>query len=703
MILKSIRQLHARIENVLKWSWIIFIAANVLFVSLFIGIKIVELKNSTASWTGFFLDRLRQVEKIVDGDGQFPSLPVVHALTIDADGTIRKAPIQTLLGMHLNASGFFGKINDLRPGQIAIIFFPDMVDGIQRVHFVKRIAGDFIVNTFEPREFFFILLAGETRLSVVTSGVVWFSDDPTQIGNVYRGHPLSIESGRVYASFSDTIPRMPEGLLVVTEDITDEIRLYSLTMVFLLLVFGGVSLRTLKVRKDFAVLQEEQKNITRLIQNLTAVIIQPNDDLSARLDNLAPMLRQSFLDSGDSELQFEEYRQYRSLVHKFMDDLLVLVEVVKEDALKLREGEERFSSLVSNIPGIVYRCANDPDWTMMYISDEISTISDHPASDFINNAVLSFASIIHPDDCGLVERVIQEGVREKSRYLVEYRIRRRDGGFRWVSERGQGVFAPDGNLLWLDGVIVDITERKRAENDRIAREIAEQANMAKSEFLSHMSHELRTPLNAILGFSQLLMMDELKPNHERGLNQIHKSGRHLLNMVNQVLDIARIESGRFHISAEQVPLEGVVKEALELIRPLAEARGISLRRGPHPHPETSVLADLQSLRQVLLNLLSNAVKYNREGGEINVTTTIMDGDLHLEVRDTGAGIPSDKMGRLFVPFDRLGMETVEQEGTGLGLAISKGLMEAMGGGIGAESRPGEGSLFWLDLRLVKRQ
>ncbi len=701
MILKSIRQLHARIENVLRWSWIIIIAANLLFMSLFIGIKIVELKSSTTAWTEYFLDRLRLAEKIVDGDRQSPSLPVVHALTIDADGTIRKAPSPTLLGMHLNASGFFGRINDLGPGQIAIIFFPDIVDGIQRVHFVKRIAGDFIVNTFEPREFFSILLAGETRLSVVTNGVIWFSDDPNQIGNVYRGHPLSIDSGRFFASFSDKIPRMPEGMLVVAEDITGEIRLLSLTMGSLLLVFGAVSLRTLRVRKDFAVLQEEQNNITRLIQSLSAVIIQPYDDLSARLENLAPMLRQSFLDGGDSELQFEEYRQYRSLVHKFIDDILVLVEVIKEDALKLREGEERFSSLVSNIPGIVYRCANDPDWTMMYISDEISTISDHPASDFINNAVLSFASIIHPDDCGLVERVIQEGVREKRRYLIEYRICRPDGGIRWVSERGQGVFAPDGNLLWLDGVIVDITERKRAENDRIAREIAEQANLAKSEFLSRMSHELRTPLNSILGFSQLLMMDELKPNHERGLNQIHKSGLHLLNMVNQVLDIARIESGKLHIVAEPVSLKGVVEEAFELIRPLAEARGISLRRGPHPHPEVSVLADLQSLRQVLLNLLSNAVKYNREGGEIDVTTTIMDGHLRLEVRDTGEGIPSDKMGRLFIPFDRLGMETVEQEGTGLGLAISKGLVEAMGGCIGAESRPGEGSLFWLELKLAE--
>ena len=225
-----------------------------------------------------------------------------------------------------------------------------------------------------------------------------------------------------------------------------------------------------------------------------------------------------------------------------------------------------------------------------------------------------------------------------------------------------------------------------------------------------MSHELRTPLNAILGFSQLLKMDELKPNQARGMEQIYKSGRHLLNLVNEVLNIARIESGRLQILPEPVRLADTLQEALELIRPLAEARSISIQwvsPGFSTGLETPassdvfVQADPQSLRQVLLNLLSNAVKYNREGGEIAISVSLtIDGHLRLQVRDTGEGIPLEKMKRLFTPFDRLDRDSIEQEGTGLGLALSKGLVEAMGGRIGASSQPNVGSIFWLELKLV---
>ena len=260
-----------------------------------------------------------------------------------------------------------------------------------------------------------------------------------------------------------------------------------------------------------------------------------------------------------------------------------------------------------------------------------------------------------------------------------------------------------GQPFEIVGVSRDITERKRAEKDRIAREIAEQANRAKSELLSHVSHELRTPLNAILGFAQLLKLDELRPNQARSVDQIYKSGLHLLNLVNEILDIARIEAGRMRITLEPIRLKDALNETMNLIRPLAEARHITLSLDDTRRDQSDVFvqADRQGFRQVLLNLLSNAVKYNRENGSIAVTASLTtDGALRLQVQDSGMGIPPDMMARLFTAFDRLGMESVEQEGTGLGLALSKGLVEAMDGRIGAESRLGEGSTFWLELQLA---
>jgi PAS domain S-box-containing protein len=296
-------------------------------------------------------------------------------------------------------------------------------------------------------------------------------------------------------------------------------------------------------------------------------------------------------------------------------------------------------------------------------------------------------------------------ISEGREYDLEYAINPADGSpARVIHSIARLEKDAQGKPIKVSGFIQDITELKRAEEDRIAREIAEQANRAKSEFISRMSHELRTPLNAILGFSQLLKMDELKPNQARGADQIYRSGRHLLNLVNQVLDIARIESGKLHILPEPMRLADTLQEALELIRPLAEARRLSLSLEIPSSSDIFVQADHQSLKQVLLNLLSNAVKYNREGGQIAITASLsIDGHLRLQVRDTGEGIPLDKMERLFTPFDRLDRDSIEQEGTGLGLAVSKGLVEAMGGRIGAQSQPGQGSIFWLELDLVSER
>jgi PAS domain S-box-containing protein len=255
-----------------------------------------------------------------------------------------------------------------------------------------------------------------------------------------------------------------------------------------------------------------------------------------------------------------------------------------------------------------------------------------------------------------------------------------------VGERTLELSAANGQLQQ------EIAERQRAEAD------ADRANRAKSEFLSRMSHELRTPLNAILGFAQLLEFDTQRSEDRESVEQILKGGRHLLGLINEVLDIARIEAGELPLSLEPVRVGDVIQGVMDLARPLATPRGIEFQTiGAELHPQ-HVWADRQRLQQVLLNLVSNGIKYNRAGGKLTVACEAVDERrLRISVTDTGPGISPALRARLFQPFDRLGAEQSGVEGTGLGLTLSKRLVEAMGGTISVESVEGEGSTFWVEL------
>jgi signal transduction histidine kinase len=237
----------------------------------------------------------------------------------------------------------------------------------------------------------------------------------------------------------------------------------------------------------------------------------------------------------------------------------------------------------------------------------------------------------------------------------------------------------------------EITERRRAEEE------ADRANRAKSEFLSRMSHELRTPLNAILGFAQLMAIGELPETERESVGHILQGGRHLLALINEVLDLSRIESGRLRLSLEPVPVAATIGTALALVRPLAAGQGIRLDAGV-PDDDLHVEADRQRLDQVLLNLLSNAVKYNRPSGSVTVTCeAVAPSRVRIRVADSGVGLTRAQLEQLFTPFERLGAERTSIEGTGLGLTLSKHLVEAMGGRLEVESQAGVGSTFSVEL------
>ncbi len=286
----------------------------------------------------------------------------------------------------------------------------------------------------------------------------------------------------------------------------------------------------------------------------------------------------------------------------------------------------------------------------------------------------------------------------------------RDGGECDIADSCAPIRDPGGRIVGAVLVFRDVTERQRLDHALLeknreletARAVADKANLAKSEFLSNMSHELRTPLSAILGFAQLMESGTPPPTatQKRSIDQILKAGWYLLDLINEILDLALIESGRLSLSMEPMSLPDILHECEIMIEPQAQKRGISLHF-PSFEATCYIKADRTRVKQILANLLSNAIKYNSVHGAV-VVDFVIDGSssVRVSVSDAGAGLTPVQIAQLFQPFNRLGQETNTEQGTGIGLVMSKRLVELMGGTIGVTSTPGRGSVFWIELNLA---
>ena len=305
-------------------------------------------------------------------------------------------------------------------------------------------------------------------------------------------------------------------------------------------------------------------------------------------------------------------------------------------------------------------------------------------------------------DAGIMQ-VLREG--KVTNY--ELTARARDGNETVVSYNATTLHDRDRKLRGVFAAARDVTERKRFElalqENNVALETAiataDKANLAKSNFLSGMSHELRTPLNAILGFAQLMESATLlpTPSQKESIAQILQAGWYLLELINEILDLALIESGKLSISRESVALDGIMTECQSMIEPQAKKRGIRLSFPRFDEP-CFVLADRTRVKQILINILSNSIKYNRTDGSVTVEWAASPPcSIRVSIRDTGAGLPPEKLAQLFQPFNRLGQEGSAEEGTGIGLVVTKRLVQLMGGTIGVESVVGAGSVFWVEL------
>ena len=367
----------------------------------------------------------------------------------------------------------------------------------------------------------------------------------------------------------------------------------------------------------------------------------------------------------------------------------------------LRQGEVRIAALVDAVNDAVITI--DADRRILLFNRAAERLFAVSSAEALGCDVAEFVSLGSSDPDGEgVPTALDHGA-------VQELIGKRSDGRSFPLEVSISELATEQGLL-VTAVLRDVTDLQLARVERQAREALEASSRAKSVFLSRVSHELRTPLNAVLGFSQLLRLDSVERLTDAQLERIEHieiAGRHLLALVNDVLDLSRVESGQLAVTLESVDLFSAVKEALSMVLPSATAAGVHASisglentmdsSGEPGHQKVCVLADRTRLRQVLTNLLSNSVKYNRPGGEVKIGWKINAGQCELRVMDNGLGIASDKLGRLFEPFNRLGAEHSKVEGTGIGLVLSRRLVEAMSGELHVISALGEGTTASLTL------
>jgi PAS domain S-box-containing protein len=365
---------------------------------------------------------------------------------------------------------------------------------------------------------------------------------------------------------------------------------------------------------------------------------------------------------------------------------------------KLRSTEVSFRLMVESVSDYAIVML-DPEGRIASWNTGAQRIKGFQADEILGK---HFSTFYPPDDVanGKPQRDLEKAAASGRHEDEGWRVRK-DGSLFWANIVFTSIRDQGGNLRGFAKLTRDLTERNKIETALTdAKALAEKANLAKSEFLSSMSHELRSPLNAILGFAQLMESDTPAPSPAQGesIIQILNAGWYLLELINEILDLATIESGKLSMSLEPVTLNELMLECHAMIEPLAQRRGIRMSL-PHSDTPFCVNADRTRLKQVLINLLSNAIKYNTPGGSVAIhcSANKTSERVRITVTDTGAGLPPEKLAQLFQPFNRLGQEVNGEEGTGIGLVVSKRLIELMDGVIGVESRVGTGSVFWVEL------
>ena len=367
------------------------------------------------------------------------------------------------------------------------------------------------------------------------------------------------------------------------------------------------------------------------------------------------------------------------------------ITATRQTEVALERERARFRATVDNLPGAVYRCRSDAQWTMAYLSDEIRKITGHPAHDFIDNRERSFASVVHPDDLAATFRSVATTPPGES-YELTYRIRHADGREVWVRDRGRCEYDDAGQPVWCDGFLWDVTDYQRVER-------------MKSQFVSTVSHELRTPLTAVVGALGLIgggALGEPPPAMRRMLDLARQNSESLQALIDDLLDVEKLGEGKLVLQPEVVAVQPLVDQAIDEIQAYAARFHVTVVAGRRD--AATFLVDGRRFRQILGNYLSNACKFSPAGSTVVVEARQEKGRVVVTVTDCGEGIPEEFQPYLFEKFSQgEAPNTRRRGGTGLGLAISRELARQMGGEVGFRSTPGKGSSFWVSFPTAAQQ
>ena len=446
-------------------------------------------------------------------------------------------------------------------------------------------------------------------------------------------------------------------------------------------------------------------------------VIESQSDWHRVLEQIHPDDRDRYeqsyrlhMGAGSHEVEYRIFRKDGALRHikevaillrgdsSERTEAIGLIQDVTEHATMRKEAEENAAKLklAARTAKLGYWHFDEVEDVYLDISEEYAEIYGYSAEEFFEHflALDDDMQLVHPQDRDALYAAYDSG---DGTVDYVYRIKHKDGHWLHVREISVDIKNEAGEYIESIGTMQDITELKEAQVK------AEFANQTKNDFLSRMSHELRTPLNAILGFSELIESDpRLDERQQSKATAIFKAGQHLLLLINEILDLSRLEEGNIEISIEPVSLEATINDSVALVSDLAHKRGVTIECDLGNCRGLMVEADLTRLKQVFLNLLSNAVKYNRENGKIRINCAVdARAMLSVGITDTGRGISPDRLDELFEPFNRLGAEMSETEGTGIGLLITRQLVELMQGELEVDSNPGEGSTFTVRFKTLQ--